>query len=178
MRHVIFVLLCFATAACQSQPQLSLKDMDGKAHSLSDYRGKIVVLNFWATWCVPCRDEMPIFVEAQKKFGQRNLVILAASLDDARTQKYVRKFVKTYKMDFPVLLDASAELMARFGLGETVPSTIFLDTQGNIVDKIQGQARRKDLLSRIGRLLSDQDAPPKAVGQPTPQKTPPPTAAP
>jgi peroxiredoxin len=178
MRHVIFILLCFATAACQSRPQLSLKDMEGKVHSLSDYRGKIVVLNFWATWCVPCRDEMPIFVEAQKKFGQRNLVILAASLDDARTQQYVRKFVKTYKMDFPVLLDASAELMAQFGLGETVPSTIFLDTQGNIVDKIQGQARRKDLLSRLGRLFVEQDAPAKAASQPTPQKTPPPSAAP
>jgi peroxiredoxin len=152
--------------------------MDGKAHSLADYRGKIVLLNFWATWCVPCRDEMPIFVEVQKKFGQHNVVVLAASLDDARTQKYVQKFVKTYKMDFPVLLDASAELMAQFGLGETVPSTIFLDTQGNIVDKIQGQARRKDLLGRLGRLLGDQDGAPKAVSQPTPQKIPQPTAAP
>jgi peroxiredoxin len=177
MRLMIFVLLCFATAACQSGPQLSLKDLDGKIHSLADYRGKIVLLNFWATWCVPCRDEMPIFVEVQKKFGQRNVVILAASLDDARTQKYVRKFAKTYKMDFPVLLDASAELMAQFGLGETVPSTILLDTQGNIVDKIQGEARRKDLLSRLGRLVGDQGAP-KAASQPTPQKTPPPDAAP
>jgi len=85
---------------------MSLKDDGGQSHSLSDYRGKIVVLNFWADLCVPCRDEMPIFVEAQKKVWPTQPCDLAASLDDARTQKYVRKFVKTYKMDFPVLLDA------------------------------------------------------------------------
>ena len=180
MRYLIFVLFCFAGAAGQSQPQLSLKDMDGKAHSLADYRGRIVVLNFWATWCVPCKDEMPVFVEAQRKYGQRNLTILAASLDDARTQKYVRKFVQAYKMDFPVLLDATADLMEQqFGLSDTVPATIFLDVQGNVVGKIEGQARKKDLLSRIERLLGNQDgAQPKAVNQSTPQKTPGASAAP
>jgi peroxiredoxin len=180
MRYIIFVLFCFAAAVGQSQPQLSLKDMDGKAHSLADYRGKIVVLNFWATWCVPCKDEMPIFVEAQKKFAQHNVVILAASLDDARTRKYVGKFIHAYKMDFPVLLDATADLMAQqFGLNDTVPATIFLNTQGNIVGKIEGQARKKDLLSRIERLLDNQDnVQPKAASQPTPQKIPPASAAP
>ncbi|HEX4606031.1 MAG TPA: TlpA disulfide reductase family protein [Candidatus Angelobacter sp.] len=180
MRHVIFVLLCFTTAAAagQSQPQLTLKDTEGKAHTLADYRGKVVVLNFWATWCVPCKDEMPTFVEAQKKYAQRNLVVLAASLDDARTQKYVRKFVKTYKMGFPVLLDATADLMQQqFGLNDTVPATVFLDAQGNIVGKIEGQARKKDLLNRIARLLFTPDPPPKAVSQPT-GKTPSPSAAP
>jgi peroxiredoxin len=179
MRYFIFVLLCFATAVGQSQPQLSLKDMDGKAHTLSDYRGKVVVLNFWATWCVPCKEEMPFFVEAQKKYGQRNVVILAASLDDARTRKYVHKFIQSYKMDFPVLLDATAKSMEQFGLGDTVPSTIFLDAQGKIAGKIEGMARKKDLLNRIERLLGPEDAPqPKAAGQAAAQVVPAASATP
>jgi peroxiredoxin len=158
MRFIIVLLLGLATAAGQSQPKLSLKDVDGKTQTLSDYRGKIVVLNFWATWCVPCKEEMPFFVEAQKKYGQRNVVILAASLDDDRTKKYVRKFVQAYKMDFTVLLDATAESMKQFGLGETLPSTIFLDAQGSIAGKIEGQAHKKDLLNRIEKLLSHEEA--------------------
>jgi peroxiredoxin len=158
MRHVIFVLLCFATAVGQSRPQLSLKDMDGKAHSLSDYRGKIVVLNFWATWCVPCKEEIPFFVEAQRKYGQHNVVILAASLDDNKTKKYIPKFVRSYKMEFPVLLDATAASTAQFGLGDMVPSTIFLDAEGNLAGKIEGQVRKKALLNRIEQLLSNRDA--------------------
>jgi hypothetical protein len=83
-------------------------------------------------------------------------------------------------MDFPVLLDATADLMTQqFGLNDTVPATIFLDVQGNVVVKIEGQVRKKDLLSRIERLLSNQDnAQPKAASEPTPQKIPPASAAP
>jgi cytochrome c biogenesis protein CcmG/thiol:disulfide interchange protein DsbE len=168
MRFVIVLLLGLATAAGQSQPHLSLKDVDGKTQALSDYRGKVVVLNFWATWCVPCKEEMPFFVEAQKKYGQRNVVILAASLDDDRTKKYVRKFVQAYKMDFPVLLDATAESMKQFGLGETLPSTLFLDAQGSFAGKIEGQAHKKDLLNRIEKLLSYKEAAQAKAGKQAP----------
>ena len=168
MRFIIVLLLGLATAAGQSQPKLSLKDVDGKTQALSDYHGKVVVLNFWATWCVPCKEEMPFFVEAQKKYGQRNVVILAASLDDDRTKKYVRKFVQAYKMDFPVLLDATAESMKQFGLGETLPSTIFLDAQGNFAGKIEGQAHKKDLLNRIEKLLSHEEAAQVKAGKQAP----------
>jgi cytochrome c biogenesis protein CcmG/thiol:disulfide interchange protein DsbE len=168
MRFVIVFLLGLATAAGQSQPQLSLKDVDGKTQALTDYRGKVVILNFWATWCVPCKEEMPFFVEAQKKYGQRNVVILAASLDDDRTKKYVRKFVQAYKMDFPVLLDATAESMKQFGLGETLPSTIFLDAQGNFAGKIEGRARKKDLLNRIEKLISHEEAAQVKAGKQAP----------
>ena len=168
MRFVIVFLLGLSSVAGQSQPQLSLKDVDGKTQALTDYRGKVVVLNFWATWCVPCKEEMPFFVEAQKKYGQRNVVILAAPLDDDRTKKYVRKFVQAYKMDFPVLLDATAESMEQFGLGETLPSTIFLDAQGSFAGKIEGQAHKKDLLNRIEKLLSHEEAAQVKAGKQAP----------
>src|SRR5215471_2582078 len=94
MRKLIVALLFLSTALGQSSPELSLKDAAGKTYSISDYRGKIVVVNFWATWCGPCKQEMPIFTEAYKRYNQRGLVILAVSLDDARTRKYVPKFVQ------------------------------------------------------------------------------------
>ena len=156
MRNLIVGLLFLASASGQSSPELSLKDAAGKTYNLSDYRGKIVVLNFWATWCVPCKKEMPIFTEADKRYNQRGLVILAASLDDARTRKYVSKFAQTFKMEFPVLLDATTTTMQQLGLGDSVPSTLFFDQNGNLAGKIVGQANKKDVLGRIERLLAHQ----------------------
>jgi peroxiredoxin len=166
MSSILVFLLCLAAAAGPIQPRLSLKDVDGKTHTLADYHGKIVVLNFWATWCVPCKEEMPFFAEAQKKYGERNVVILAASLDDDKTKKYVHRFAQSYKMDFPILLDATTDLMKEFGLGDRVPSTIFLDAQGNLAGKIEGQARKKDLFNHIEKLINSQ-----AGTQPTTKKT-------
>src|SRR5215467_9009104 len=153
MRTLIVGLLFLAGAFGQSSPDLSLKDGAGKTYNLSDYRGKIVVVNFWATWCVPCKEEMPIFTEAYKRYNQRGLVILAASLDDERTKKYVPKFVQRFKMEFPVLVDATAVTMQQMGLGDTVPATLFFDENGNLAGKIVGQANRKDVLARMERLL-------------------------
>jgi cytochrome c biogenesis protein CcmG, thiol:disulfide interchange protein DsbE len=154
MRNFIVVLLFVAGALGQSSPELSLKDATGKTYNLSDYRGKVVVLNFWATWCVPCKEEMPIFTEAYKRYNRRGLVVLAASLDDARTKKYVAKFVQNFKMEFPVLLDATPATMQQIGLGDSVPSTVFIDEGGNLAGKIVGQADKKDVLARIEKLLA------------------------
>src|SRR5258708_6614852 len=154
MRYLIIILLYLGSTSGQPGPNLTLKDAAGNAHSLSDYRGKIVVLNFWATWCVPCKDEMPIFAEAYKRYNQRGIVILAASLDDDKTRKYVPKFVRSYKMDFPVLMDATSATMQQIGLGDSLPSTVFFDDKGNEVGKIIGQARKKDVLDRIEQMLA------------------------
>ena len=156
MRTLIVGLFFLAGAFGQSSPELSLKDGAGKTYNLSDYRGKIVVLNFWATWCVPCKEEMPIFTEAYKRYNQRGLVILAASLDDERTRKYVPKFVQRFKMEFPVLVDATTTTMQQMGLGDSVPSTLFFDENGNLAGKIVGQANKKDVLGRIEKLLVHQ----------------------
>ena len=96
---------------------------------------------------------MPIFSEAYKRYQQRGLVVLAASLDDAATKKFVAKFAHAYKMDFPVLLDATSDMMKQMGLGDSVPSTLFLDENGNVSGKISGQARKKDVFTRIEQLL-------------------------
>jgi len=155
MKYLAVVLLLAACGFRPVQPELSLSDTQGRQHNLSDYRGKIVVLNFWATWCVGCKQEMPIFVDINRKYHDRGVVVLAASVDDESTKKYVTPFMRSYKMDFPVLLDASADTMHGLGLGDALPSTIFLDAQGNVAGKIVGQAKKKDAFERVEKLLAN-----------------------
>jgi len=156
MKYFVAILLLLSVSAKPSSaPQLALKDMHGNAHSLSEYRGKIVVLNFWATWCIPCKTEMPIFVEVYKKYHDRGVVVLAASLDDEATRKYVSQYTRSYKMEFPVLVGASANTMRELGLGESIPSTLFLDGEGNVAGKVLGQAKKKDVLHRLEWLLGN-----------------------
>ena len=160
MRYLAIVLLLAAAGFGPSQPQLSLKDIQGQQHDLTDYRGKIVVLNFWATWCIGCKQEMPIFVDIHKKYHDRGVVVLAASVDDENTRKYIVPFAHSYKMDFPILLGASAETMHDLGLGDALPSTVFLDADGNVVGKIMGAAKKKDALHRVEWLLGNHEGPP------------------
>jgi thiol-disulfide isomerase/thioredoxin len=168
MRYLITLLLCLGSVFAQAQAELTLKDIDGKSHNLSEYRGKIVVLNFWATWCIPCKDEMPIFSEADRQYRPRGVVVLAASLDDAKTRKYVEKFAHAYKMNFTILMDATSANMRQLGLGESIPSTIFFDENGNPVAKIKGQAHKKDVFSNIEQLLNHTSEVGAKAGKPSP----------
>jgi peroxiredoxin len=154
MRYLIVLFLLLGTANSQSVPDLALKDTLGATHNLSEFRGKVVLLNFWATWCIPCKQEMPIFVDAEKRYRDRGLIVLAASVDDSKTKKYIAKFAHAQKMNFPILVDANPEMMKQLGLNDTIPSTIFLDDQGNIAGKIVGQAKKKDVLQRLDKLLA------------------------
>lgn len=159
--HCLGMLLLLLNAAFQpSPPQLELKDVQGNLHSLYNYRGHIVVLNFWATWCVACKTEMPIFVEANKKYHDRGVVILAASVDDESTRRYVSQYARVYKMEFTILMDASTAIMRELGLGDGLPSTVFFDADGNIAGRILGQAQKKDVQRRIEWLLGNQQGQP------------------
>jgi thiol-disulfide isomerase/thioredoxin len=149
------LLLPLGVRAQQETAELSLRDSVGRQHSLTEYRGKIVVLNFWATWCVPCKDEMPIFADMQRRHSEQGLIVVAASLDDSSTQQYIPRFARSYKMDFPILLEATTDHMRSLGLGEAVPSTAFIDRDGHIVARIMGQATRSDVVSRVEWLLNN-----------------------
>ena len=132
----VWILAAWAGAVClqsawgqEAAPALELPDQTGQLRRLEDYRGHIVVLNFWATWCGPCAFEMPIFVDAQKRFGSNGVVVLAASLDEEETKKNIPEFMRKYKMDFPVLVGTTAEHLKLFGMGEALPGTVFLNRQ-------------------------------------------------
>ena len=142
-----------AALAQEAAPPLELPDQSGKAQKLSDYSGKIVVLNFWATWCGPCVKEMPIFVELTKKFEAQGVVVLAASLDATETQANIPEFSRKLKMSFPILTGTTVDHMTLFGIGETLPGTVIIDQQGNAFGRILGEARKKEVFERIEWLL-------------------------
>jgi len=134
---------------------LVFRDTNGQEHKLSEYQGKVVVLNFWATWCVPCQHEMPMLAAAQKHYGDRGIVVIGASVDDEKTREKVGPFATKYKINFPLMLNANTENMKALGLGETIPATAFVDKDGRVASRVLGELSRSDLNHRIEWMLGN-----------------------
>jgi thiol-disulfide isomerase/thioredoxin len=156
---VALAVLAAAAFALDGPTALELRDATGAQHSLADYRGKIVVLNFWATWCLPCKYEMPMLVDLQSRYPDR-VVVIGASLDDKETQKRIPKFVARHKVQFPVWIGADTGTLTRFGMGNALPATVFLDKDGNVVGRVLGELKKSDLFPRIEWMLGERDGPP------------------
>jgi len=134
--------------------------MSGRKVRLADHRGKIVVLNFWATWCVPCRAEMPMFVEAEKEYAPRGVVFIAASLDDSQTRPKIPDFIADFKIGFPVWVGASTMDLEDLKLGRALPATAFLDREGRIAARVLGQLPKDELYERLDWLTGNRKGPP------------------
>jgi thiol-disulfide isomerase/thioredoxin len=121
----------------------TLTDMNGKPVKLSDYKGKVILLDFWATWCGPCRIEIPHFVELQKEYGPKGLVVLGFSVDD--TVDRLKPFANEFKMNYPVLVGLGREdVQDAFGPIWGMPTTLLISRDGRICRKntgIQGKAK-------------------------------------
>ena len=136
-------------------PDFSLADLNDKPYRLSDFRGKVVFLNFWATWCKPCREEMPSMEILNKNFEKDGLVILAVSIDRVTTTKDIPPFVKGMNLSFPVLIDSWGKTdkpYKRMG----VPETFIIDQQGIIQEIVIGPRdwTRLDSLQTLTKLLN------------------------
>ncbi|HEV8487427.1 MAG TPA: TlpA disulfide reductase family protein [Blastocatellia bacterium] len=142
---------------------LKLKDTGGRPRSLIDHRGKIVVLNFWATWCKPCRDEIPILVSLDSRYRERGVDFICASADDSSTQKNVAGFARRLKIGFPVWVGATMDDIKRLGLGNSIPATVIIDRNGAVVGRILGPVGNADLQNRIEWLLGDRQTPAPAA---------------
>ncbi len=139
-----------------------LRDLDGRPARIEDHRGSIVVLNFWATWCVPCREEMPLLSDIQDRFGPRGVRVIGLSTDEPGREAAVRRFVRQYNIDFPIWIGGTTEDMERMGVGTALPASAILDRDGRIVFRMLGLLRRDDLETRIEWLLGDRIGPPPA----------------
>jgi thiol-disulfide isomerase/thioredoxin len=116
----------------ESPAELNLTDLEGKKVHLKDYRAKIVVLNFWATWCGPCKDEMPMLVEIEKEWAPKGVVFIGASLDDKKTVKAIPEFMQKYRIDYPVWTGATGDDLDKLKMGEAVPDTAFIDESSSM----------------------------------------------
>jgi cytochrome c biogenesis protein CcmG/thiol:disulfide interchange protein DsbE len=116
-------------------PDFTLTDLDGRRLTLSDYRGKVVLLDFWATWCGPCRTEIPHFVEMQNKYGPQGFQVIGISMDD--DAKPVRQFAEQYKLNYPVAV-GDDNLADHFGGVLGLPVNFIIDRQGRIHAKYLG----------------------------------------
>ncbi|MBB6730208.1 TlpA family protein disulfide reductase [Cohnella zeiphila] len=132
-------------------PSFTLTGMDGKTYNLRQFRGKPVLLNFWASWCGPCREEAPYLTKLKEKYGNE-LQIVAVNVTDSDSEKSARQFASSYGFTFPVLLDPDGTAAARYRI-RPIPTSLFIDANGVIRDGVLGAMDWNGLLSHTERLL-------------------------
>jgi peroxiredoxin len=140
------------TGAGKPAPDFTLQSIDGQTFHLADLRGKAVVVNFWATWCEPCKIEMPWFVELQKQYGPAGLQILGISADEGTSIDELEKFAKGMGVNYPVLL-GKEKVAQEYGGIQFLPVTVYVDRNGNVVDKVFGLKGRAEIEDDIKKAL-------------------------
>ncbi|NQT30127.1 MAG: TlpA family protein disulfide reductase [Candidatus Saganbacteria bacterium] len=127
-------------APSKKAPDFTLYDLAGKSHTLSDYKGKVVFLNFWATWCPPCRTEMPAMQKLFLDSDKSKFVMLAVDINQKK--RVVADFAKTNGYTFPILLDTNGKVSDKYQVSG-IPATFIIDKSGNIVNRIIGSRHWK-----------------------------------
>ncbi len=125
------------TGGMGAAPEFSLKDIAGETKSLESYKGKVVMLNFWATWCGPCKREIPDFIELQEAYRDKGFEIVGISLDEPGKEEEVRSFVDEQGINYDILFGDSGVATAYGGV-RSIPTTFIIDREGNIVDTKMG----------------------------------------
>ncbi len=125
------------------------RDKAGTLHSLDELRGHAAVVNFWATWCGPCREEMPRLQKLSEAYASRGVSFVAISLDEPSTQGRIDVALQKSGLRVPVWMGATPETLQQLGLGTLVPGTLVLDREGGVLGRIEGEAREKDIRARL-----------------------------
>jgi peroxiredoxin len=138
-------------------PDFTLQTLDGKTMRLSDLRGQAVLLNFWATWCAPCKIEMPWFVELQKQYGSQGFQIVGVAMDDA-SPKEIAGFAKEMGVNYPVLLGKESVGDAYGGV-QFLPENFYIDRNGKLVARAFGLKSRSEIEDEIKTIIASKPVP-------------------
>ena len=144
---IVVLLACLAMTVSAEELQFSLTDIKGKQHQLSDYRGKWVIVNYWATWCPPCLDEIPELVEFHDQHRGKNAVVLGIDYEEV-DQAYLKTFVEEYFISYPILVPDLTKKPA-FGRIMGLPTTFVVSPQGKLVEQRVGGVTKAWLESVI-----------------------------
>ena len=157
LRATLFAAIIIAASAASvlaqeaKAPQFELKDLNGRSVRLSDFRGKVILINFWATWCPPCRAEMPDLVKLQRDHRKDGLQIIGVTYPPEKKSR-VRRFARSLKVNYPIVL-GTREIKGRFSSEETLPLTIVINRNGKVSDIIIGILLREEFDEKIKPLL-------------------------
>jgi thiol-disulfide isomerase/thioredoxin len=161
LRLLFALLLCGIALPAHAKrvPDLAFKDLSGHTQKLSTLRGEITVLSFWATWCAPCRDELPRLSKLKDEYAPKGVRFVAISADEPKDRPKIDSFLKTANLTLDVWTGADLDTLDHLSLGNELPATILLDQNGEPVARILGEAQDSDIRTRLDWLLNGRQGP-------------------
>lgn len=162
LRILCPLVLCLAaplTLAARKAPDPAFKGLDGQTHKLSSLRGQVVVVNFWATWCGPCQEELPRLDRLAADYAGKPVVFVLISIDEPKNRGKIPGVLERLHVARESWVGADTDTMAGFGLGDIVPGTVILDSDGEVIARIMGEARETDVRGAIDWLLANKIGP-------------------
>jgi len=146
--------LSLTTSTQSPLPEFSLPDLAGQSHNIREWHGKILVINFWATWCPPCLKEIPEFISLQQTYAEKNLTVIGIAMDD---REAVSQFIANKPVNYPILMtkEDGIALTRKLGnLADAIPYTIIVDPKGQIIYRHPGELTKQQLLDAITPLVN------------------------
>ena len=166
MMMAVVLMACVAPIAdAKRAPNLEFKSLSGDTEKFSDLRGSITVVNFWATFCGPCREELPLLSKLSEEYKEKKVRFVAISADEdpgnKKNHAKIEQFLNEHKPAMEVWVGADLDMLGRLGLGNVLPATVVLDEQGEVIAKVLGQAHEEDVRKPLDWLLNGKsgDAP-------------------